>query len=152
MGAGTLYFSSPGNLAFERTAKWCRKLYSRVLVCVSVCVLVTQLCPNLCNPMDCSLPGSTVHAILQARILEWVAIPFTRGFPQPRNWTRVSCTVGRFFTEPSGKPTLSSMRSKLITYTGFLKLWYENAPFYVFHTPASQLPHSGHILGKDVSS
>jgi len=43
-------------------------------------VLVTQSCLTLCNPMDCSLPGSSVHGILQARILEWVAIPFSRGF------------------------------------------------------------------------
>ena len=48
--------------------------------------------------MDCSLPGSSVHGILQARILEWVAIPFSRGSSRPRDWTQVSCTVGRFFT------------------------------------------------------
>ena len=45
-----------------------------------------------------SLPGSPVHGILQARILEWVAIPFSRGFSQPRNWTRVSWIAGGFFT------------------------------------------------------
>ena len=44
-------------------------------------VLVTPLCPTLCDPMDCSPPGSSVHGVLQARILEWVAIPFSRGFP-----------------------------------------------------------------------
>ena len=43
-------------------------------------VLVTQLCLTLCNPMDCSPPGSSVHEVLQTRILEWVAIPFSRGF------------------------------------------------------------------------
>ena len=47
-------------------------------------VLVTQSCPTLCNPMDCSPPGSSVHGILQARILEWVAISFPRGFSQSR--------------------------------------------------------------------
>ena len=47
-----------------------------------VCVSFTQLCPILCDPMDCSLPGSSVHGILQARILEWIAIPFFKGiFP-----------------------------------------------------------------------
>ena len=46
---------------------------------VHACVLVTQLCPMLLDSMDCSLPGSSVHGILQARILEWVAIPFSRG-------------------------------------------------------------------------
>ena len=45
----------------------------------SVKVSVLQLCPALCDPMDCSLPGSSVHGILQARILEWIAIPFSRG-------------------------------------------------------------------------
>ena len=48
--------------------------------------------------MDYSLPGSSVHGILQARILEWVAMPFSRGSSQPRNWTWVSCITGRFFT------------------------------------------------------
>ena len=46
--------------------------------------------PTLCNPMDCSPPGSSVHGILQARILEWVAMPSTRGSSQPRDWTQVS--------------------------------------------------------------
>ena len=59
---------------------------------------VTQSCPTLCDPMDCILPGSSVHAILQARIVEWVSIPFSRGSFWPRDWTRVSCTAGRFFT------------------------------------------------------
>ena len=45
-----------------------------------LCVLVAQSCPSLCDPADCSLPGFSVHGILQARILEWVAIPFSNGF------------------------------------------------------------------------
>ena len=45
----------------------------------SMCVLAAQSCPTLCDPVDCSPPGSSVHGILQARILEWVAIPFSRG-------------------------------------------------------------------------
>ena len=48
---------------------------------LSKLVLVAQLCPTLCDPMDCSPPGSSVHGILQARILEWVAVPFSRIFP-----------------------------------------------------------------------
>ena len=51
-----------------------------VCVCVCVCVLVAQSCLTLCDPMDYSPPGSSVHGILQARILEWIAIPFSRGF------------------------------------------------------------------------
>ena len=67
-------------------------------------VLVPQSCLTLYDPMDCSPPVSSVHGILQARILEWVAILFSRGFSQPRDRTLVSCTGGRFFTtEPAGK-------------------------------------------------
>ena len=61
-------------------------------------VLVVQLCPTLCDPMDCSLPGSSVHGILQARILEWVAISFSGGSSWPRDWSLVSCIAGRLFT------------------------------------------------------
>ena len=55
--------------------------------------LVTQLHPTLCNPMDCSPPGSSVHRISQARILEWLAISFSRGSSQPKDQTRVPCIV-----------------------------------------------------------
>ena len=65
-------------------------------------VLVDESCPTLCDPMDCSPPGSSVHAISQARMLEWVA--FSRGSSQPRDRTRVSCIAGGFFTESPGKP------------------------------------------------
>ena len=53
---------------------------------------------DLCDPMDCSLPSSSVHEILQARILEWVAIFSSRESSQPGNQTPVSCLAGRFFT------------------------------------------------------
>ena len=56
-------------------------------------VKVPQSCPTLCHPMDC-----TVHGILQARILDWVAVPFSRGSSQPRHWTQVSRIGGWFFT------------------------------------------------------
>ena len=61
-------------------------------------VLVVHACPTVCDTMDCSLPGSSVHGILQARILEWVAIPFSRGSSQPRDRTQVSCIASGFFT------------------------------------------------------
>ena len=57
---------------------------------VEVKVLVAQLCLTLCDPMDCSPPGSSAHGILQARVLEWVAIPFSRGSSQPKDQTWVS--------------------------------------------------------------
>ena len=71
----------------------------RVISIQEVPVLfITQLCLILCNPTDCGPPGSSVHGILQARILEWVAIPFSTGSSQPRDQTRVSCIAGRFLT------------------------------------------------------
>ena len=54
-------------------------LYSLFAVCLLLCVLVAQSCPTLCDPKGCCLPGSSVHVILQARILKWVAISFSRG-------------------------------------------------------------------------
>ena len=61
-------------------------------------VKVTQSCPTHCDTMYCSLTGSSVHRILQARILEWVAVPFSRGSSQPRDQTQVSHIAGKFFT------------------------------------------------------
>ena len=72
-------------------------LFSFIVVHL-LCVLVAQSCLTLCHPMDCSPPGSSVHEIFQARILEWVVISFSRGSSQPRAWTQVSCTAGRSFT------------------------------------------------------
>ena len=66
-----------------------------------------QLCLTLCDPMDCSLPGSYVHGILQARILEWVAVPFSRGSFQPRDQTQVSHIADSLLSEPPGKPNSS---------------------------------------------
>ena len=58
---------------------------------------VAQSCPTLCDPVDCSPPGSSVHGILQPRILEWVAISFSRGYSRPRDRTQLSCMAGRCF-------------------------------------------------------
>ena len=60
--------------------------------------VVTQSCTTLCNPTDCSPPGSSVHGILQTRILEWVAISFSKGSSQPTDQILISCIVGGFFT------------------------------------------------------
>ena len=65
----------------------------------SYTVLTTQLCPTFWDLMDCNLPGSSIYVILQARILEWAAISFSRGCSQPRDQTRVSHIAGRFFTD-----------------------------------------------------
>ena len=68
------------------------------LGCCCVLYSVAQLCPTLCDPMDCSPPGSSVHGILQARILEWIFVPFSRGSSWCSDWTWISSLTGRFFT------------------------------------------------------
>ena len=73
--------------------------WSNMCVCVCVCVCVcAQLCPTFCEPMDCSLPGFSVHGISQARIPDWVAISFSRESSWPRDQTCVSwvLSLGRW--------------------------------------------------------
>ena len=79
--------SEEGTVTWGPTADWKKKESE-----------VAQSCPTLCNPMDCKLPGSSVHGILQARILEWVAISFSKGPFQPRDQTQVARIAGRRFT------------------------------------------------------
>ena len=70
-----------------------------------ICTQLLQPCPTLCNLLDCSPSDSSVHGILQARILELVAMPFSKGSSHPRDQICVSCIVDRFFTtKPTGKP------------------------------------------------
>ena len=81
-------------------------------------VLVTQSCWTLCDPMDCSPPDSSVHGILQARILAWVAVPFSRGSSQPRDWTgSPALQADSLLSEPPGKPQGWSTLSKLCGHT-----------------------------------
>ena len=70
---------------------------------------VAQSCPTLCDPSDCSLPGSSLYGILQARILDWVAISFSRGTSQLREWTQVSCVAGRRFNLWATREAQSSL-------------------------------------------
>ena len=72
--------------------------YRNVIFIECMCVLVIPSCLTVCNPMDCSPPGSSVCGILEVRILEWVVISFSKGSSQPSYWTQVSCTPGRFIT------------------------------------------------------
>ena len=87
----------------------------------SMKVLVAQSYPILCDPMDNSPPGSSVHEILQARILEWVALPSSRGPSWPRDQTRISCLLhwqaGSLPLVPPGKPPLplALLPNKVIT-------------------------------------
>ena len=77
--------------------------------CWPVKELVTQVCLALCDHIDCSPPVSSVHGILQVRILEWVATPFSRRPSWPRDWTSVSHNAGRFFTISARTSSKSSI-------------------------------------------
>ena len=91
-------------------------------------MLVAQLCLTLCDPTECS----SVHGILQTKILEWVAIPFSKGSSQPRDWTRADYITGRFFTLWATREAQSFTRSKWNTVKGeysfflfcFFLLWF----------------------------
>ena len=96
--------------------------------------LLTKSCLTFVTPMDCSPPGAFAHGISQARILEWVVIPFSRGIflTWPRDWTHVSCIAGGFFiTEPPVKPLIS----------------YYSSPYSLCssHTDLLTAPESHHI-------
>ena len=80
----------------------CGTDYLEIVLCYAMSL---QSCPTLCNPVDCSIPGSSVHGILQARTLEWVAMPFSRGSSHPGIESRSSALqVGSLPTELSGNP------------------------------------------------
>ena len=76
----------------------CQQIYVAIMGSACMQAKSLQSCRTFCNPLDYNLPGSSVHGILQARILEWRAIPFSKGSSWPRNRTRVSCIAGTFFT------------------------------------------------------
>ena len=82
--------------------------------------LVAKSCLSLCDPMNYSPPGSSIHGILQARILEWVAIPFSWVSSQPRDRTQVSSIAGRFFTSWQGKPKNTGVGSLSLLQQIFL--------------------------------
>ena len=106
-------------------------------------MLVTQSCPTLCNPMDCSPTSSSVHGILQTRILEWLVILFSRGSSQLRDQILVFCIAGRFFT---------------IWVTGKSLCWYKSqhkcihitADVYGMLNPTALLATLIHVLSADV--
>ena len=82
------------------------KLSQHCLLKTDYFLLNHSVVSDSCNPMVCSPPGSSVHGIFQARILEWVAMPSARGSSPPRDWTWVSCIAGKFFTNWATYPTL----------------------------------------------
>ena len=102
-----------GHEFFQLLYLWKKSLYLKdvfnlyiikklLLVFYLACIVkwrseVSQSCPTLCDPMGCSLPGFSIHGIFQARVLEWLAISFSRGSSRPRDWTQVSRIGGRRF-------------------------------------------------------
>ena len=99
---------------------------TKLLYLVCVCA---QSCPILCNPMDCSPPGSSVHRIFQARILEWVAISFFRGSSWPRDWTLVSCVscIAGGFLPLSYLGSLDVYNKKeALCLVGLFKFWRQH--------------------------
>ena len=86
----------------------------------SLSALVTQWCPTLCNPMDCSPSGSSVPGILQARILEWAAVSFSRVSSQDRDWNCVSCIEGFLYQlNHQGSPD----KLRITSYCWLTVLW-----------------------------
>ena len=90
------------NQALSRVSDWS-------FCCCSCCCLAVKL--FFCDPIDCNLPGSSVHGIFQARILEWLAISFSRGSSRPRDQTQVSCIAVRLFTDWGTIPFCRSVMS-----------------------------------------
>ena len=103
-----------------------------ILLCVWVCAKSLQLCPTLCNLMDCNPPGSSVCGILQARILEWVALCFSRGSSQPRDWIQVSCIAGGFWATREAQALWKAEFLHLLLLTDFLLWDFQDSFFYLF--------------------
>ena len=123
-----IYISEKNAMCFKRFTK--TNLFSSQQPCevgtiiVCVCVKSLQLCPTLCDPMNSSLSVSSVHGISQARILEPVAISFSKGSSQLRGRNCVSCITGGFFTtKPPGKPRGSDLRLLCLSWIFFPVFW-----------------------------
>ena len=108
---------------------------------------VTQSCPTLCDPMDCSPPGSSVHGILQARVLEGVAISFSRGSSQPRDRTRVSCIPGRRFTLCAAREALGAPKNK-VCHSLHCSSEYNPSDFGVNHLVTSMCRVFSCVVGR----
>ena len=90
--------------------------------------VVIQLHPTLWDPMDCCPPGSSVHGIAQAKILEWAVIPFSRGYFQPRDWTLGSRIAGKCLTIwGTGEALVTSYSPSIITLFKLYPLFWENS-------------------------
>ena len=105
---------------------------------------------TLCDPMDCILPGSSVHRILQSSILEWVAISYFRGSSWPRDQTQVSCVVGTFFTISATREThyLHTFHAFIAYLTLFFLIVLGCTVSNLVHTVADLLKFSPYIYWK----
>ena len=101
-------------------------------------VLLAQSCLTLCDPMDCSPTGSSDHGIFQTRILQWVAISFSRGYSQPKDWTWVSFTAGRFFIVWATREAPMSTYQKVIFSFPSSKLVYYTLATLFLSTSSTQ--------------
>ena len=107
-------------------------IYIHTYMHVCVCAQSFQLCLTLCHPMDCSLPGSSVCGIVQARILEWVAMPSSRESSWCGDQTNVPCIAGEFFTtEAPGKPYTCTYIQILFHYRLLQDIKYNSLCFTV---------------------
>ena len=119
---------------------------------VCVCVYVAQLCPTLCNAMDCSLPGSSVHGILEwTRIPEWVAISYSRGSYQPQDQTCISCVPcfcrWILYRHATGEPHIYTCSK----WKGFMVLWHEDGcNFRYLISPIGKGKNFKFILGENL--
>ena len=95
---------------------------------------VAQSCLILCNPRDCSLSGSSVHGIFQARVLEWIGISFSRGSFRPRNQTLVSRIAGRCFYRLTQRMTNTIMFLSCCCHERNRRCWFIQPPIFHGHT------------------
>ena len=122
-----------------------------VCVCVCVCMLVAQSCLTLCNSMNRSPPGSSVHRILQARILECAAMPSSKESSQPRNQASISCIAGWFFTHWATWEALMLSLNKFMAR----KFWrgkttFQTSRWWAYPSPTPSA--SGHRCRDDYST
>ena len=125
--------------SLEKCAWWVIRKYgiNNLLFPFRMCVSAKslQLCPTPCDRLDCSLLGSSVHRIFQARILEWVAMPSSRASSQPRDWTPVSCLlywqVGSLPPRPPGKPWLQDMQVLKGNWSVNSSFWKKGTSFEI---------------------
>ena len=109
------------------------------LIACSSSSSVTHSVVSLCDPTNCSLSGSCIHGILQARILEWIVVPFSRGSSWSRDRTQVSCIAGRFFT------IWATGKIRIVPWPGSEPgQWKSN------HWNARQLPTYPHVSWEEI--